>query len=107
MVLLATALYTTSVVKHPRSVQMGEFVVGVPKNTLFADGAVSISAAQMAYARGHRLTESATDVATAERGLSREFCDRRSFYGVTTRSIRDSMFAWMLAAKRLRMTLPP
>ena len=35
-------------------------------------GAVSISAAQMAYMlEGHRLEESPTDLATAERGLSK------------------------------------
>ena len=66
---------------------------------------VDLSGADGLYAGGHRLEESATELAAAERGLSKEIC-ARSHLGESQR-IQSVIhcFAWMLIAKRFRMTL--
>ncbi|VIO80564.1 hypothetical protein CI1B_84490 [Bradyrhizobium ivorense] len=56
-----------------------------------SDGAVSISAAQMAYAGRDRLAQSATELATAERGLIQENLQLLAFWGVPWRPICDSL----------------
>lgn len=52
---------------------------------------IDLSGADGLYARGHRLAESAIELATAECRLNEEICCCRHFWGVPTRSICDSL----------------